>query len=178
MKGREIVIVEAVRTAIGKGNPESGYYRDTHASKLLGSCFKGVIDRAGIDPSVVEDVIVGCVQQVGEQSLNIGRSAWLEQGLPIETPATTIDRQCGSAQQGVNFGAALIAADVHDVVIGAGVEHMGHIPIDAAGEIQERFGSPYTPELLGATTLWGRASRPRSSPTGGNSVDQSSTSWC
>jgi acetyl-CoA acetyltransferase len=67
------------------------------------------------------------VQQFGEQGFNIGRNAWLEAGLPMETPATTIDRQCGSAQQAVNFAAALIAANVHDVVVGGGVEHMGHI---------------------------------------------------
>ena len=77
----------------------------------------------------VEDVITGCVQQYGEQSYNIGRNAWLQAGLPIETPATTIDRQCGSAQQAVNFAASLVASGVHDVVIGGGVEHMGHIPL-------------------------------------------------
>ena len=87
-----------------------------------------MIDRAGIDPALVEDVITGCVQQYGEQSYNVGRNAWLQAGLPIETPATTIDRQCGSAQQAVNFAAALIATGVHDVVIGGGVEHMGHVP--------------------------------------------------
>ena len=74
-----------------------------------------LIDRAGIEPSEVEDVVAGCVQQFGEQGINIGRNAWLEAGLPIETPATTIDRQCGSAQQAVNFAAALIASGVHDV---------------------------------------------------------------
>ena len=72
-------------------------------------------------------MIAGCVQQFGEQGLNIGRNAWLEAGLPIEVPATTVDRQCGSAQQAVNFAAALIASGVHDVAIGGGVEHMGHI---------------------------------------------------
>ena len=74
-------------------------------------------------------MIAGCVQQYGEQTFNVARNAWLQAGLPIETPATTVDRQCGSAQQAVNFAAALIAAGVHDVVIGGGVEHMGHIPM-------------------------------------------------
>jgi acetyl-CoA acyltransferase len=85
-----------------------------------------VIERSGIDASEVEDVIAGCVQQFGEQGFNIARNAWLQEGLPIETPGTTVDRQCGSAQQAVNFAAALIAAGVHDAMIGSGVEHMGH----------------------------------------------------
>ena len=113
-QGREVVIVEAARTPIGRGHEEKGYYKDVHPSTLLAKAFKDVVDRAGIDPAEVEDVVTGCVQQFGEQALNIGRNAWLEAGLPIETPATTIDRQCGSAQQAVNFAAALIASGVHD----------------------------------------------------------------
>ncbi len=114
--GREVVIVEAVRTPIGRGHPQKGYYRDTHPNALLAKTYTEVIERAGIDAAEVEDVIAGCVQQVGEQGFNVGRNAWLQAGLPVETPATTVDRQCGSAQQAVNFGAALIAAGVHDVV--------------------------------------------------------------
>src|SRR3954454_6053915 len=125
--GREVVIVEAVRTPVGRGHREKGYYKDVHPNKLLGTVLKEVVDRAGIDAGQVEDVVTGCVQQFGEQGFNIGRNAWLEAALPIETPATTLDRQCGSAQQAVNFGAAQIAAGVHDVTIGSGVEHMGHI---------------------------------------------------
>ena len=114
--GREVVIVEAARTPIGRGHPEKGYYKDTHPNELLGKAYTEVIERAGIDASEVEDVITGCVQQYGEQMFNVGRNAWLQAGLPIETPATTVDRQCGSAQQAVNFAAALIASGVHDVV--------------------------------------------------------------
>ena len=127
--GREVVIVEAARTPVGRGHPEKGYYKDVHPNELLGRTFTEVIERAGIEPSAVEDVIGGCVQQYGEQMFNVTRNAWLQAGLPMETPATTVDRQCGSAQQAVNFAAALIAAGVHDVVIGGGVEHMGHIPM-------------------------------------------------
>src|SRR4051794_25922258 len=156
MNGREVVIVEAVRTAIGRGHPEKGQFRDVHPNKLLGTCYSGVIERAGIDPALVEDVVAGCVQQVGEQAYNVARNAWLEQGLPIETPATTVDRQCGSAQQGVNFCAALIAADVVDVAIGAGVEHMGHIPMSVAAETWERYGAPYTEELLARHNIVGQ----------------------
>ena len=88
------------------------------------------------------------MQQYGEQMFNVGRNAWLQAGLPIETPATTVDRQCGSAQQAVNFGAALIAAGVHDVVIGGGVEHMGHIPMGVGFKWVDDVGSPWPPELL------------------------------
>ncbi|MDX6724718.1 MAG: acetyl-CoA acyltransferase [Solirubrobacteraceae bacterium] len=155
-QGREVVIVEAVRTPIGRGHPEKGYYRDVHPNELLGRCYSEVIRRAGIDPSEVEDVIAGCVQQFGEQGLNVARNAWLHEGLPIEAAATTVDRQCGSAQQAVNFGAALIAAGIHDVVIGSGVEHMGHIPFAAGARTQQEFGSAFTPELLEKHQLVGQ----------------------
>ncbi|HWN73321.1 MAG TPA: steroid 3-ketoacyl-CoA thiolase, partial [Solirubrobacterales bacterium] len=146
--GREVVIVEAARTPIGRGHPEKGYYKDLHPSNLLARTYKEVIDRSGIDPNEVGDVIAGCVQQFGEQGLNIGRNAWLEAGLPQEVPATTVDRQCGSAQQAVNFGAALIAAGVHDVVIGGGVEHMGHIPMGVGFKWVDDVGSPWPPALM------------------------------
>ena len=91
---------------------------------------------------------MGCVSTYGEQSLNIGRNAWLQAGLPVETPATTIDRQCGSSQQAVNFAATLVAAGVHDIVIAAGVEHMGRIPISAASGLFGSLGTPFPPALL------------------------------
>lgn len=146
--GREVVIVEAVRTPIGRGHKEKGYYRNTHPNELLGACFSEVIARAGISADLVEDVIAGCVQQYGEQMFNVARNAWLQAGLPVETPATTVDRQCGSAQQAVNFGAALIAAGVHDVVIGGGVEHMGHIPMGVGFSWVDQVGSPWPQELM------------------------------
>ena len=146
--GREVVIVEAVRTPIGRGHPEKGYYRETHASNLLAKTYSELVDRTGIDASEVEDVVTGCVQQFGEQGVNIGRNAWLEAGLPIETPATTIDRQCGSAQQAVNFAAALIASGVHDVAIGSGVEHMGHISFADGMQVMQEHGAGFSPQLL------------------------------
>jgi acetyl-CoA acetyltransferase family protein len=146
--GREVVIVEAVRTPVGRGHPEKGYYKDTHPNELLGRCFTEVIDRAGIDAAEVEDVIAGCVQQLGEQSYNVARNAWLQAGLPVEAAATTVDRQCGSAQQAVNFAAALIAAGVHDVVIGSGVEHLGHIPMGVGFTWADQVGSPFAPALM------------------------------
>ncbi len=147
-EGREVVVVEAVRTPVGRGHPEKGYYRDTHPNELLAKCYTEVIERSGIPVEEVEDVVTGCVQQYGEQMFNVGRNAWLQAGLPVETPATTIDRQCGSAQQAVNFGAALIAAGVHDAVIGSGVEHMGHIPMGVGGKWVDDVGWPWPPELM------------------------------
>jgi acetyl-CoA acetyltransferase family protein len=146
--GREVVIVEAVRTPIGRGHEEKGYYKDVHASNLLAKAYSELIERAGIDASEVEDVVAGCVQQFGEQGINIGRNAWLEAGLPLETPATTVDRQCGSAQQAVNFAAALIASGVHDVAIGGGVEHMGHISFADSAAVMQEHGFAFSPQLL------------------------------
>jgi len=154
--GREVVIVEAVRTPIGRGHLEKGYYKDTHPNALLAKVYTEVIDRAGIEPAVVEDVVAGCVQQFGEQGFNIARNAWLQAGLPIETPGTTVDRQCGSAQQAVNFSAALIAAGVHDTMIGGGVEHMGHFPFAAGMKTQQEFGFAFTPELMAKHNIVGQ----------------------
>jgi len=146
--GREVVIVEAVRTPIGRGHEEKGYYKDVHPSNLLAKAYKELFERSGVDPAETGDVIAGCAQQFGEQGVNIGRNAWLEAGLPIETPATTIDRQCGSAQQAVNFAATLIASGVHDVAIGGGVEHMGHISFADGYSVMKEHGAPFSPALL------------------------------
>jgi acetyl-CoA acyltransferase len=146
--GREVVIVEAARTPIGRGHKEKGYYKDTHPNVLLGESYRAVIERSGIDPAQVENVIAGCVMQFGPQGLHVGRNAWLQEGFPIETSATTIDLQCGSAQQAVNLAATQIAAGVHDIVIGGGVEHMGMLPFAASMKTQEDFGYAFTPELM------------------------------
>ena len=156
-EGREVVIVEAVRTPIGRGHKEKGYYKDTHPNTLLGKVLHRGDRRAPAStPREVEDVIAGCVQQFGEQGFNIARNAWLQEGLPIETPGTTVDRQCGSAQQAVNFSAALIAAGVHDAMIGSGVEHMGHLPFAAGMKTQEEFGFAFTPELMAKHNIVGQ----------------------
>ena len=148
LQGREVVIVEAARTPIGRGHREKGIYRDIHPNTLLGETYKAVIERAGIDAAEIEDVVAGAVSQVGEQSNNIARNAWLQAGLPVETPAATLDRQCGSAQSAVEFASGLIAMGVHDVAIGAGVEHMGRIPMGSNVAHADEFGMPFTPELL------------------------------
>jgi acetyl-CoA acetyltransferase family protein len=146
--GREVVIVEAVRTPVGRGHPEKGYYKDVHATELLGRTYSELIRRAGIEASEVEDVLAGCAQQMGEQGQNVARNAWLQEGLPVEAAATTMDRQCGSAQQAVNFGALQIAGGIHDVVIGSGVEHMGHVSFGVGEEVARTYGSPYTPKFF------------------------------
>jgi acetyl-CoA acyltransferase len=147
-QGRDVVIAAAARTPIGRGHPAKGWFRDIHPNALLGAVYRAVIDRAAVEPSAVGDVIAGVVAQVGEQSNNIARNAWLQAGLPIETPASTVDRQCASAQQAVSFGVGLIAAGLHDVVIGAGVEHMGRIPMGSPAAHPDEVGVPFPPELM------------------------------
>jgi acetyl-CoA acetyltransferase family protein len=150
------VIVEAVRTPIGRGHPEKGYYKDVHPNDLLGKTYTELFARSGVDPAEVEDVIAGCVSQFGEQALNVGRNAWLQEGLPIEAAATTLDRQCGSAQAAVNVAAAEIAAGVHDVAVGSGVEHMGHLSFAAGEETQQRYGRAFTEKLLDKHNIVGQ----------------------
>lgn len=122
------VIVEAVRTPIGK---RGGWLSGLHAAELLGAAQRGLLDRSGIDPMIVEQVIGGCVTQAGEQSNNVTRTAWLHAGLPWQTGCTTIDCQCGSAQQSTHLIAGLIATDALDVGIGCGVEAMSRVPLGA-----------------------------------------------
>lgn len=122
------VIVEAVRTPIGK---RGGWLSGLHAAEILGAAQKGIVDRAGIDPTLVEQVIGGCVTQAGAQSNNVTRTAWLAAGLPWQVGATTIDCQCGSAQQANHLIAGLIATGAIDVGIACGVEAMSQVPLGA-----------------------------------------------
>ncbi len=131
------VIVEAVRTPLGKRH---GWLAGLHAAELLGAAQKALVDRAGIDPAIVEQVIGGCVTQAGEQSGDIARRAWLHAGLPRSTGATTIDAQCSSAQQSIHLIAALIHAGVIDAGIACGVESMSRIGLGA--NITPGTGSP------------------------------------
>ncbi len=122
------VIVEAVRTPIGKRN---GWLSGFHAAELLGNAQVELVKRAGIDPAEVEQIVGGCVTQAGEQASNVTRTAWLSQGLPYETAATTVDCQCGSAQQANNFVANLVGADAIEVGIACGVEAMSRVGLGA-----------------------------------------------
>lgn len=139
---RDVVIVEAVRTPVGRRN---GALKDVHPVLLGAMALREVTQRAGIDPALVEDVVMGCVSQVGEQGLNIARNAVLQAGFPIEVPATTVDRQCGSGQQAIHFAANLIQSGVCDITIGAGVENMSRLPI---GSSIASGGNPFPPSLM------------------------------
>lgn len=123
---REVVIVEGVRSAVGR---RKGAFSHTRPDDLAAEVLKGLVSRAGISADMVEDVIFGCVSQVGEQSVNIARQASLIAGFPVSVPGTTIDRQCGSSQQAVHFAAQAIAAGDMDIVIAGGVESMTRIPM-------------------------------------------------
>src|SRR5438445_1401394 len=142
----DVVIVEAVRTPLGRGNQKNGDLRDVHPVLLLAHVLREVTERSGVDPSLVEDVIFGCVSQTGEQSINVARQAVLTAGFPVEVPATTVDRQCGSSQQAVHFAANLIQSGVCDVAIAAGVESMSRVPMGST--VIQGPGSPFPPELL------------------------------
>ncbi|WP_229052462.1 thiolase family protein [Aeromicrobium sp. Leaf350] len=125
------VIVDAVRTAAGRGKP-GGALSDVHPVDLLAETLRSLIERTGIDPALVDDVIGGCVQQVGDQSGNIAHTAWLAAGYPHTVPGTTVNRQCGSSQQAASFGAQGVMAGSYDIVIACGVESMSRVPLLAA----------------------------------------------
>ncbi|MEM9038573.1 MAG: steroid 3-ketoacyl-CoA thiolase [Actinomycetota bacterium] len=134
-----VVIVDAVRSPIGKRN---GGLSTLHAADLLGRVQKSIVDRTGIDPAEIDQVVGGCVSQVGEQSFNVTRTAWLAAGLPMETAATTIDTQCGSSQQATNLATSLVGSGVVDVALACGVETMSRIPIGINSSKKLGLGVP------------------------------------
>jgi acetyl-CoA acetyltransferase family protein len=138
---REPVIVGAVRTPVGRRN---GGLAALHAVDLGAAALRALVDRTGVDPERVDDVIMGCVSQTGEQAVNVARNAWLAAGLPEEVPATTIDRQCGSSQQAVQFAAQGVMAGGYDLVVAGGVEHMTRVPM---GSTMEGPGVPFGPTM-------------------------------
>lgn len=142
----EAYIVAAARTAGGR---RGGRLRDWHPADLAAQVLDSLVDRSGIDPGAVEDVIMGCVSQVGEQSFSVGRNAVLASKLPESVPATTIDRQCGSSQQALHFAAATVMSGQMDAVIAAGVESMTRVPMGLASTLaaQHGFGLPTSPGM-------------------------------
>ena len=134
---REAVIIEAVRTPIGKRN---GSLKDFHPVDMLAEVLKEVVNRAGVDPGLIEDNITGCVSQVGEQSLNVGRNGWLAAGFPETIPSTTVDRQCGSSQQSIHFAAQGVMAGAYDLVVASGVENMTRVPMGSSTMGANPFG--------------------------------------
>jgi acetyl-CoA acyltransferase len=162
---REAVILGGVRTPFGKRN---GQFSTWHPVEMLSFTLNGLIDRTGIDPALVEDVIGGCVGQVGEQALNVTRQAWLDAGLPEATPATTVDRQCGSGLQAIQFAAQGVMAGGYDLVVACGVENMSRVPLGSnvispdrtpmTPAIRERYGVEHFNQAIGAEMIarkWG-----------------------
>ncbi len=152
----DVYIVEACRSAIGKrGKGLAGL----KPADLLGAVQKGALDRSGIKPEKIDQVIGGCVSQVGEQSFNIARIAWLSQGLPMEVASTTIDSQCGSSQQATSMGAALIAAGIEEVIMSCGVEMMSRVPLGSNMKDGSPMGDSYlehyqpTSQFMGAAMI-------------------------
>ena len=133
---RDVFIVEAVRSPLGR---RSGGFAGMHPADLLGAVQKACVDRSGVDAGLVGQVIGGCVSQVGEQSFNTARTAWLSAGLPLEVAATTVDSQCGSSQQASTLATGLVASGLEDVVMSCGVESMSRIPL---GANFQHFGRP------------------------------------
>jgi acetyl-CoA C-acetyltransferase len=137
--GRTVVIVDAVRTPVGRRN---GGLSSLHPTDLLGVVQKAIIERTGIDPNEIEQVVGGTVSQVGAQSFNITRTAWLSAGLPLTTACTTVDTQCGSSQQATGLAASLIASGVVDVALACGVESMSRVPIGSNSKKEFGLGTP------------------------------------
>jgi acetyl-CoA acyltransferase len=145
MEVREAVLVGAVRTPIGK---RGGALAGWHPSDLLAHVLRALVERTGIDPGLVDDVVGGCVTQVGEQSTNVARNAWVAAGLPWQVPATTVDRQCGSSQQALHFAAQGVMAGSYDLAVACGVESMTRVPMAS----NARGGTgPFSPAFLEAT---------------------------
>jgi len=152
---REAVIVDAIRTPLGRGK-KNGALAGWHAVDLAAEPIRALVARTGIDPSLIEDVIMGCVSQTGEQALNIGRSAALAAGLPETVCGTTVDRQCGSSQQALHFAAQGVIAGGYDCVIAAGVESMSRLPMGISVAVG---GVPFGPKMTEryiAANLYGR----------------------
>jgi acetyl-CoA acyltransferase len=140
---RDAVIVEAVRTPVGKRN---GSYKDIHPVDLSAHVLTALAERTGIDPAVVDDVVWGCVGQVGEQAMNVGRNAVLGAGWPESVPGTSVDRQCGSSQQAVHFAAAGVISGQYDVAVAGGVESMTRVPMGSS--LGKDVGYPFGPMML------------------------------
>jgi acetyl-CoA acyltransferase len=154
---RDAVIIDAVRSPMAKGKPPKngkpgGAFSSLHPVELLGQTLKGLMDRNDVDPAEVDDVIMGCVSQVGEQAGPVGRWAWLASGLPEHVPSTTIDRRCGSSQQAADFAAMGVMTGAYDVVVAGGVESMSRVPMFTARIGQDPYGPSvaqrYAPGLV------------------------------
>ena len=140
---QEAFVVEALRTPVGK---RGGSLSAVHPADLGAHVLKAVFDRTGLDPAVVDDAVIGCIDTIGPQAGNVGRSAWLAAGLPLEVPATTVDRQCGSSQQAIHFAAQGVMSGTQDVVVFGGLQNMSALPISSAMTAGREYGfdDPFT----------------------------------
>src|SRR6266481_366699 len=145
---RRAVIIDAVRTPIGRAHPEKGIYRDVRADDLSADLMKALLERVGLPPSEVEDIQWGCVKQEREQGYDVARMAALIAGLPIEVGGVTVNRNCGSSLQAINQAAQSIAANCEDVHIAGGVEHMEHIPMEAGFDPSPRLYYHHSPAVF------------------------------
>jgi acetyl-CoA C-acetyltransferase len=182
----EVVVVEAARTPIGR---RRGGLATMHATNLLGTVQKAIFERSGVDPAGVGQVVGGCVGQVGMQSMNVTRTAWLAAGLPIEVPATTVDSQCGSSQQATTLAYGLVASGVVDIALACGVEVMSRVPMGATTPKDPEVGKPinrdywaaheYTTQFEGAERIaekWG-ITREAADRFGKLSQDRAAAAW-
>ena len=182
----EVVIIDAVRTPIGRRNGGLG---SVHPADLLAGVLAELVSRSGIDPAEVDQLVGGCVSQVGQQSFNLTRTAWLTAGLPLTVAATTIDTQCGSSQQATSFATALVASGVVDVAIACGVESMSRVPIGSNSSKKLGLGVPipksyfesyeFTSQVEGAERIadaWG-VSRQDCDEFGFQSQQRAATAW-
>ena len=183
---REVVVVEAVRSPVGRRN---GGLSGIHAADLLAAVQRAVIERSGVDPGEVGQVVGGCVQQVGMQSANVTRTAWLQAGLPLDVAATTVNTQCGSSQQATNMAVALVAAGVVDAAVACGVETMSRVPMgstvpkdpDVGKAINRNYWAHYehTSQFEGAERIAEKWSLERDDldAFGKQSQDRAATAW-
>ncbi|GAC46879.1 acetyl-CoA C-acetyltransferase [Gordonia aichiensis] len=155
MSTPQAYIVDAIRTPVGKRN---GSLAKTHPADMGAHVIRALVERTGIDPAVVDDVVFGCVDAIGPQAGNIARTAWLAAGMPLEVPGTTVDRQCGSSQQAIHFAAQGVMSGTQDVVVVGGVQNMSAIPISQAMIAGQEFGfTTPTAESVGWRERFGDA---------------------
>src|SRR4029453_19218768 len=158
----EAYLIDAVRTPIGR---KKGSLAQMHPADLGAHSIKALLDRTGVDPLAIDDVVWGCTETIGGQAGDIGRTAWLVAGLPEDVPGVTIDRQCGSSQQAVHFGAQGVIAGAYDLVVAGGVEHMTRVPMgssmqgpgDALAALRGRYGDRLVPPGMSAEMNSGKA---------------------
>ncbi len=170
MSAPQAYIVEALRTPVGKRN---GSLAGVHPADLGAHVIKAVIERTGIDPMVVDDVIFGCVDTIGAQAGNVARTAWLAAGLPLDVPGTTVDRQCGSSQQAIHFAAQAVMSGTQDVVIAGGLQNMSMIP---SGGGRRREGARLRRSVLDVHRV-GRAIRRRARSASSGGAEMMAEKW-